>query len=503
VFPANWRAGRFATRERQETMAGDSKSDVPEFSEAEMAKARAWFAKAADCRERREYDYAIECFITGLGFWPEAVEEGHMPLRSLAVQRHQAGGGKPKMFETLKKPLIAKNARQCMLNAEYLLAKDPGNGGYLDSLLKNSFKAGMLETVRWVTPLVLDSLRKDKKLNKNRFKSFRDAVIAAADQADARGQAPIAVWLLEHAVNSLDFQLARQADEGLRNEQRDLAGRLAIVKGKYQDAESFRESLRDADQQKILHDSERVKQAEESYEALVAAARKDLAENPDVPQKIYALVDILTRRESKESEGEAIALLLKAYEKSRNYSFKMQADTIRLRQLSRQTRELHEQARRSGSEEDQQQLRLARMEQSQTELEIYRERVLKYPTDLGLKYRLGRALFLAHEYDEAIPALQAAQGDPRNRYKSRLLMSRAFFEKGNFVQAVDVLKEICDIPDLPEELTKEVIYWLARSLESASHVDEARAAYSKLLRQDYNYADGEARRRLEALTATT
>jgi hypothetical protein len=30
-------------------------------------------------------------------------------------------------------------------------------------------------------------------------------------------------------------------------------------------------------------------------------------------------------------------------------------------------------------------------------------------------------------------------------------------------------------------------------------MDEARAAYSKLLRQDYNYADGEARRRLDAL----
>jgi len=481
-------------------MAGDDKSEAQnEFSEADMAKARAWFTKAANCRERREYDYAIECYITGLGFWPEAVEEGHMPLRSLAIQRQQAGGAKAGVLEVLKKPLIGRNARQAMLNAEYLLAKDPSSGSYLDSLLKNAFKAGMLETVRWVTPLVLDSLRKDKKPNKNRFKSFRDVVIAAAEQADAKNQAPIAVWLLEHAVTSLEFQLAREPDEGLRNEQRDLAGRLAIVKGKYQEAESFRDSLRDAEQQKILHDSERVKQAEESYEALVAAARKALAENPDVPQKIYALVDVLTRRESKESEGEAIALLLKSYEKSRNYNFKMRADQIRLGQLSRQTRQLFEQARRSGSEEDQQQYRLAKMEQSQVELEIYRERVQKYPTDLGLRYRLGRALFFAREFDEAIPALQAAQGDPRHRYHARLLMSRAFFEKGAFAQAVDVLKEICDVPDLPEEITKDICYWLARSLEADGQMDEARAAYSKLLRQDYNYADGEARRRLDAL----
>jgi tetratricopeptide (TPR) repeat protein len=160
---------------------------------------------------------------------------------------------------------------------------------------------------------------------------------------------------------------------------------------------------------------------------------------------------------------------------------------------------LFEQARRSGSEEDQQQYRLAKMEQSQVELEIYRERVQKYPTDLGLRYRLGRALFFAREFDEAIPALQAAQGDPRHRYHARLLMSRAFFEKGAFAQAVDVLKEICDVPDLPEELGKDICYWLARSLEADGQMDEARAAYSKLLRQDYNYADGEARRRLDAL----
>ena len=486
-------------------MAGDSKSEAPkvEFSEVDMAKARAWFKKAADCRERREYDYAVECFITGLGYWPEAVEEGHMPLRSVAVQRQQAGGGKPGMMEGLKRPMIGKNARQCMLNAEYLLSKDPGSASYLDGMLRNAAKAGLLQTVRWVTPLALDSLRKDKKLNKNRFKSFRDVVIAAAEQADAQDRAPIAVWLLEHAVTSLEYQLARQPDEDLRNEQRDLSGRLAIVKGKYQEADSFRESLRDADQQKILHDTERVKQAEESYEALVAAARSALAEHPDMPQKIYGLVDILTRRESKDSESEAIALLINAFQKSRNYNFKLRADDIRLRQLSRQTRELAEQARHSGSDEDRQQLRLAKMEQSQTELEIFRERVAKYPTDLGLRYRLGRALFMAREYDEAIPTLQAAQGDPRNRYHARLLMSRAFFEKSNFVQAVDVLKEICDVPDLPEDISKEILYWLARALEAAGQNDEARAAYGKLLRQDYNYADGEARQRLDSLTTTT
>jgi TolA-binding protein len=486
-------------------MAADKKPDKAnaaplEFSEADKKKARAWFAKAADCRERRDYDYAIECYITGLTAWPEAVDEGHMPLSSLAVQRRQAGGSKPGMMEGLKRPMIGRNAKQCMLNAEYLLAKDPNSSSYLDGLLKNANKAGLLQTVKWITPAVFDSLRKDKKPNKGRFRAFRDILIEAAEKAEAQGDAPLACWLLEQAVNSVEYVLARlPGDEDLRNEQRDLAGRLAILKGKYQEAESFRESLHDADKQKVLHDTERLKQGEETYESLVAAARREYEANPGVPAKIFALVDVLARRETREAEAEAVKLLMDAHARSSNYNFKQKADDIRLRQLQRQARLLGQRANASGSAEDQQQYRLASMERSQVQLEVFRERVAQYPTDLRLKYLLGRALYEAREFDEAIPMLQAAQTDPRSRHQCQFLMGRAFFEKGSYAQAAAVLTELRDAYELTDDLSKDIMYWLARSLEADGRTEEARATYGRLLRQDYNYAQGDARKRLEAL----
>lgn len=486
-------------------MAADEKdseavAEVPTFSEADQAKAKAWFEKAADCRERREYDYAIECYLTGLGFWPEAVEEGHMPLRSLAVQRQQAGGKKPGMIEGLKKPMTGKNAKQCMLNAEHLLAKDPGNSGYLDGLLKNANRARFDETLKWAATLVLDSARKDKKPNKARFKVFREAAVEAAERAEAHGDAARTCWLLEQALSALDYLLTRlPGDEDLRVEQRELSGRLAIVRGKYEEADDFRESLRDADQQKLLHDTDRLKQGEQTLDALVAAARQKLEKNPDAPKEISALVEVLLRRESKPEEDEAISVLMKAFERTGNYNLELRADDIRLRQLNRQVRELAEQARQSGSENDQQQLRLAKMEQRQTELEVYRERVQKYPTDLRLKYRLGTILFEAGEFDEAIPVLQSAQADPRSRFRTRLLIGRAFFEKDNPAQASEVLRELVEQYELTDDLSKDATYWLGRALEAAGKHDEAKVAYGKLLRQDYNYADGDARRRLENL----
>ena len=484
-------------------MASDEKDvvqgDEP-FSEADKARARQWFAKAADCRERREYDYAVECFITGLAYWPEAVEEGHMPLRSLAIQRQQAGGKKPGFVDGMKKSMGGKDAKLAMLNAEHLLAMDPQNGGYAAGVLRNATKGKFLETCRWIAPIGLEALRRDKKPNKARFATFRAALVEAAAKAAEQKRPALETWLLEQAVNSLDYLVVRMpGDEVLRDELRNLAGQLTIARGRYAGAEDFRESLLDADKQKLLHDSERARQGDDTLAALVAATRKEYEAAPLVPAKIFAYVDALLKAERSAQEDEAIAVLSKANEETHNYSFKLRADDIRLAQLRRRTARLVAKARKTRSEDDKQQARLAALEHRQNELDIIRERVQKYPTDLRLKYRLGDALFRAGLHDEAIPVLQLAQQDPRSRVRCQLLLGQAFVEKGNPGQAPEVLREALDKYELVDEASKELLYWLGRSYEAVEDREEAKAVYGKLLRQDYNYRDGDARKRLESL----
>jgi len=471
-----------------------------EFSETDKKKARAWFRKAEDSRQKREYDYAIESYITGLEFWPEAVEAGHMPLRALGLQRAQAGGKKPGMMEGLKRPTIGKDAKKAMLNAEYMLAKDPGNSTYVDALVKNANKGEYHQTLKWVAPLAFDSLKKDKKPDKGRFKAFRAAMIESSQRADEQGDAATEVALLEVAAESLEFLLVRfPGEEDLRIEQRDVSGKLAIAKGKYDEADDFRESLRDAEQQKILHDSDRTKQADDAIDNLIEAARKAWEEKPTSPSLINAYVEALLRREEKSYEDQAIEVLMEAAKASHSYAHKKRADDIRLRQLERQRRRLVAQAKASGKEEDLQQARLARMEQVQTQSEIFRERVEKYPTDMRLRYELGRALFEAGDYDEAIPMLQEAQTEPRSRTACQLLIGRSFMEKGAPAQAVEVLKELLESSELLDEMQKGVLYWLGRAYEADNRTDEAKATYGRLLRMDYNYANGDARKRMENL----
>lgn len=471
------------------------------FSEADKAKARAWFKKGEDCRNRREYDYAIECYITGLGFWPDAVEEGHMPLRALWVQRQQAGGKPAGMMEKMKKPTGGKDAKQAMLNAEYLLAKDPGNDGHAEAMLKAAVKAGYLGAALFVAPLLLELLKKEKKPNLAKFKTFRETLEAAGDLADQSGDAASAGRMYEKAVESLDYLRARMpTDDGLRNDQRDLASKLTITRGKYSESESFRESVRDVDKQKLLHDADRVQQGEQTLDDVIAAARAEAEANPDSANKINAYADALLKRENRREENEAIRVLTAAFERSKSYAFKIRADDVRLRQLRRQTRQLREKAMQTGSEEDAQQARLSEMEERSTELEIFRERVAQYPTDLRIRYQFGAALFRNGEYDEAIPALQAAQNDPRNRFRCLLLLGRCFLEKGVASEAVELLKQALEAYENPsDDLGKELTYWLARACADAGNNAEARTYFGRLVRVDYNYADGDARARLEQL----
>ncbi len=467
-------------------------------SDSDKAKARQWFKKGNDLREKRDYDYAIECYVTGLNFWPDAINEAHAPLWALAVQRLQSGGKKVGMMEAMKLSTTHKDVKVALLNGIMLAAKDP-HGTHVDSVLKNAVKAGLLTVAQFYSPKVIESIRKEKKPSAARLKAMRQSLTEAAEAAALMGNHELCAWLYEAAVESVEFQMSQSpGDAALRDEQRDLAGKLTITRGKYSDADSFRDSLRDAEDQKVRHDRERIQQGEATYQGVLASARREYQENPNSSAKINQIADQLLKVERTTEENEAIAILLDAYKRLDNYSFKTRADDVTLRQLARQTRQLEARAAESGAEEDAQQARLAAMEEQQTELDICRERSKMYPTDLRIKYRLGQILFRIGEYDEAIPALQAAQSDPRTRVRCQLLLGRAFFEKNVPSEAVEIIKDAQAIHEIKDDdLAKELMYWLGRSFEADGKLDDAKAAYGRVMRLDYNYAD--ARQRLEKL----
>ena len=140
----------------------------------------------------------------------------------------------------------------------------------------------------------------------------------------------------------------------------------------------------------------------------------------------------------------------------------------------------------------------AQVEQLKFELSVFKERAEQYPTDNKIKFEYGKRLLRARKIDAAIPMLQEARNDPKNRIACMLYIGQCFVEKGLHAQAISTLKQAIEEYELAgDNLSKELYYWLGRSYEAAGKKDEAAEAFGQVIQWDYNYKD--VRTRLEAL----
>ncbi|NOX58796.1 MAG: tetratricopeptide repeat protein [Planctomycetes bacterium] len=463
-----------------------------EVTDAKSNSARKWFDQAKKLVDQRNYDYAIKSFTEGLSLDPEAVEDGFIPLRGCGVARWQTGGKKPGMRDSVKHTMTTKDPIKGMVNAAWLLAHDPQSASYAEGLLKNANKAHCDRAALWVAPILRENLGIEKKPQPKKFSLLKEICEQVGDRCQARGEAEEAVKAFEFGLEALATQQAVDPkNRNLGNIIRDLSTKLTILKGNYQSADSFRDSVQDSDDQARLHDEERLVQSDERLTELVEKARTDMDDNPEVEAKVISYVNLLCKDESEAREAEAINLLIAKYKEADNYRFKQRADDIAIRQMGRKARE----AKKSGDTDTHKELLRRRLG---FELKTYKERVSKYPTDLRLKHDYARRLFQSGKFDDAIPLFQQARSEPKARHSCSLFLGRCFFQKNLYSQAASILSDAIDKYELTEDdMAKELNYWLGRAYEEDKNVDLAGKTYGKLLEIDYNYRD--VRSRLEAL----
>lgn len=465
-------------------------SAKPEFGPKEIDRARECFEKAQDLAEKKNYDYAIEWYINGLEQWPEAVEEGHKPCRAAALFR---GPKKVSFMNTMKYKTTGKDAKKAMLNAEMLLSKDPRSISFMEAMFKNAAKAGYDATAMWIGEMLGEAAAREEKPNPARFAAMREIYEKIGDRAEET-DLPLAIDALGRAVEALSRLFAlKPRDLDISTDLRDVAGKLTILKGRYSSADSFTESIDDKEAQRDLHDKERVVQSEDRMDELISQAQSRYEANPTDRAAITELVDLLCRREQYEEETKAIGILVKAFRETNEYRFKMRADDIRMKQLGRKAREI------VGSG-DRAEAKRHWLEQLKFELAVFRDRVKQYPTDMRIRFEYGRRLFDARRYDDAIPILQEARNEPKTRHHCILYIGRCFFQKGFFAQAANVFREAIDSYEMPDDrLGKELHFWWGRSFEEDGRVEEALKVYGQLIEWDYNYRQGDVRKRLERL----
>jgi len=270
-------------------------------------------------------------------------------------------------------------------------------------------------------------------------------------------------------------------------------------KGKYDDQEGFRQSLQDREAQERLQDQESITRKKNVADQQIDLARKELQENPTVSGKVMTLVDALLNKDTAQAEQDAIEVLQKAHQQFGSYRFKQRAGEIHMRTNRRRAREFRA---RLKTDPDNQQLareyKAMLKEHLQGELAHFRDSAKNYPTDMRIRFEMGRRLLQLGRYDEAIPALQEGQRDPKNHLRALSLLGQCFFRKKWYPDAIDVYTRALQTPDATVgTIGKELQYNLGRAYEADGQAQKAGEAYSVVAQADFLYKD--VRQRLDRL----
>ncbi|MGD2108260.1 MAG: hypothetical protein PVI86_02590 [Phycisphaerae bacterium] len=461
-------------------------------SAEDKAKSLQWFARARELGDKRQFDYAIEYYVNGLEFWPDAVEEACKPLHGCAVARRSTGGKKPGLKDTMRRSMNDKDPKKAFLNALWLFGHDPEHIAYIEGVARNASRLRAEDAAKWAAGICMKSIEQAPKVAPKQFQNLAGLLEELGDRAAERNEAPFAVEVYRMGVDTLNALRRRiPRNDDLEVSVKNLSSKLTILKGKYEKGDSFRDSIRDTDEQKDLHDEQRSVQSDDRVDELITKAEEQYKAKPESPEALKHFIDMLCRRERDEEETRAIGVLVNEYKRSENYRWKHLADDIRMKQLGRKEREL----RAAGDQEALKEHRVARL---RFELGVFKERQHRYPTDNRVKFEFGVRNFQAGRFDDAIPLFQAARNDPKSRPACGLFLGRCFFRKGYNDQAIAALEQAMGEREIrDDDLGKGMLYWLGRAQEASGRVDEARKTYGQVLQMDYNYSD--VRDRLDKL----
>ena len=124
------------------------------------------------------------------------------------------------------------------------------------------------------------------------------------------------------------------------------------------------------------------------------------------------------------------------------------------------------------------------------ELDIFRRKSDRYPTEMAHRFELGVRLLRAGQVDEAIRELQASRSDPRQHWRSLLYLAYCFKTRNNWRLAKRNFEECLQTLPASEGTTrKEVLFQLAQGSAESGDLAAAVELAHELANLDFAFKD--------------
>ncbi len=433
-----------------------------------MADVSKLYEKAADYLKRKNFDPAIDLFKQILALDPNYAA-ARKDLRKAEIEKFDAQGYPPKFLAQIGnlpsyvKILVfslVKNYDRLAMVCEDVLARDPRNAGTGLRLGHALWKGGYMQSALAAFEAILDWSPSDF-----------DALVACGDLSKATGNLDAAIQYFAKA------QKANPRDKHVTDSIRDISAMISIKPR--EQAGSYRD---------LIHSDEKSrKQQQKSREDEVSIAKQRVKQNPGDVKAWFDLGDLLERKgmlkEALEAFDKAVSI---APADEDVLSRRGDAKIALLESRAASARKDAEALGRPDSAGT-----LAKMEAEKSEFEIaeFRRRSSLYPTDLGLRFSLGGALFRAGKTDEAVAEFQQSKKDPKRNRESSFWIGRCFLESRKFNLAVKQFQVALEQDPTLDSLGKDIHYFMGKARIGENDKDSARKHFETIYEEDINFKD--------------
>ena len=272
---------------------------------------------------------------------------------------------------------------------------------------------------------------------------------------------------------------AKPGDDEAQRAIGDLAVEKTISHGGYEKAESSNEVRADRGG------------ADDSRDAKLTPEQrleKVIAKHPEELSNYLDLADLHMRNERF---AEAEETLTKALQVSGgDVAIRETLEDAQLRRGTQQLMVAEKRAEQEHTSEADELVKRMRAELNRVEMEVYRSRSERYPTNLGLKYELGVRLKRARQFKEAIQCFQAARADTKRAGAVRLALGECFQYLEQYRLALAEYEHAIEkISEREVEPRKLALYRAGVLSMAVKDLEKADKYLSELASREFGYKD--------------
>jgi tetratricopeptide (TPR) repeat protein len=460
-------------------MSNNPTSALPKLTPDQRRAAAGQFERARQVLKGGDHDYCLQLLLACCN-----IDPANLIYRQELRQTQRAKYGNNQKGQSLafirtlwgqlrlKRLMLKESFLEALVQAELILMRNPWDLG-THLIMSQAFEElDWSDHALWTLEQIRPTHSHDPRVNRP---------LARLYEKRGNFNQAIALWELVRKAAPDDLEAQRKG--------KDLAASATIAKGKYEEvirgeAASPQAEQETATDQPALKDDVA---AADRHPREVAALIEKIKANPKNANAHLQLSNLFRKADQFDKARDVLQQALLATGNS--FEIAQELADLDIEPFRRDLGVTDERLRQKSGDAELQQIRARLAKEINTrELDYYRRRSDRFPTDTAARFEMGLRLLRGGQLDDAIKELQAVRTDPRHHGKALFHLGVCFKMRNNWRLAQRNFEEaLKQLGGGDGFLRKEAMFNLAAGYAEAGELARAIEVGCDLANLDYSY----------------